>query len=119
LGGNTNVTNINDERNAAKRAEAVLNSLVPSSPRTNAQLDTLRQTADIANAAIMQNNFSSQTDLNAKRGEAATALRGVSGSWASGRPLTQDLLSRARIAVEAWLSSLTSVRKQRPGADVG
>jgi hypothetical protein len=102
------VTNINDERNAAKKAEAVLNALVPSSPRTNAQLDTLRQTADIANAAIMQNNFSSQTDLNAKRGEAATALRGVSGSSASGRPLTQDLLSRARIAVEAWLSSLTA-----------
>ena len=103
------MTNINDERNAAKKAEAVLNSLVPSSPRTNAQLDTLRQTADIANAAIMQNNFSSQTDLNAKRGEAATALRGGPGSWASGRPLTQDLLSRARIAVEAWLSrSLTA-----------
>ena len=102
------MTDINDERNAAKRAEAVLNSLVPSSPRTNAHLDTLRQTADIANAAIMQNNFSSQTDLNAKRGEAATALRGVSGSLASGRPLTQDLLSRARIAFEAWLSSLTA-----------
>ena len=63
------MTNINDERNAAKRAEAVLNSLVPSSPRTNAQLDTLRQTADIANAAIMQNNFSSQKDLNTKRGQ--------------------------------------------------
>jgi hypothetical protein len=102
------VTNINDERNAAKKAEAVLNALVPSSPRTNAQLDTLRQTADIANAAIMQNNFSSQTDLDAKRDEAATALRGVSGSWASGRPLPQDLLSRARIAVETWLSSLTA-----------
>jgi hypothetical protein len=78
-GSNTNVNYINDERNAAKKAEAVLNSLVPSSPRTNAQLDTLRQTADIANEA-MQNNFSNQTDLNAKRGEAATALRGVSGS---------------------------------------
>ena len=98
------MTNINDERNAAKRAEAVLNSLVPSSPRTNAQLDTLRQTADIANAAIMQNNFSSQKDLNAKRGEAATALRRVSGSWASGRPLTH------RIAVEAWAGELESAR---------
>jgi hypothetical protein len=76
--------------------------------RTNARLDDLRQTADIANATIMQNNFSSQTDLNAKRGDAATALRGVSGSWASGRPLTRDLLSRAQIAVEAWLSSLTA-----------
>ena len=61
LGGKTNATNINDERSAAKKAEAVLNSLVPSSPRTNAQLDTLRQTADIANAVIIQNNFSSQT----------------------------------------------------------
>jgi len=102
------VSNINDERNAAKKAQSVLNSLVPSSPRTNAQLDTLRQTTDIANAAIMLSNFSSQTDLNAKRGEAATGLRGVSGSWASGRPLTQDLLSRAQIALEARLSSLTA-----------
>ena len=102
------MTNTNDERDAAKEAQAVLSSLVPSSPRTNAQLDTLREAADIANAAIMQNNFSSQTDLNAKRGEAATALRRVSGSLASGRPLTQDLLSCARIALEAWLSSLTA-----------
>ena len=102
------MTNINNERDAATEAQAVLSSLVPSSPRTNAQLDKLREAADIANAAIMQNNFSSQTDLNAKRGEAATALRGVSGSLASGRPLTQDLLSRARIAVAAWLSSLTA-----------
>ena len=74
LGGKTNATNINDQRSAAKKAEAVLNSLVPSSPRTDAQLDTLRQPTDIANAVIMRNNFSGQTDLNAKRGEAATAL---------------------------------------------
>jgi hypothetical protein len=99
------MTNIDDERNAAEDAKAVLSSLVPSAPHTQVQIDTLRKAATIATKATQ--SFSSQTALNVTRGEAATALNGVCGALATGRPLTHEMISRARNAVEAWLNGLT------------
>jgi hypothetical protein len=98
------MTNIDDERKAAEDAQAVLRSLVPSSPHTQVQIDALRKAAAIATKAV--NTFESHKALNDKRGEAATALNGVSGSLVSGRPLTHEMITRARNGVDAWLRGL-------------
>jgi hypothetical protein len=98
------MTSIEDERKIAKDAEAVVRSLTPSTPRTRAQIDTLRKAAHFATTAILQNNFSSQKALNNTRGETATALRGLLANGS----LTQESISRARNAVEAWLNASTS-----------
>ena len=99
------MTSIDDERKAAEEVKAVLSSLVPSAPHTQGQIDTLRKAATIATKT--QNSLSSQKALNDTRGEAATALNGVCGSLATGRPLTHEMISRARNAVETWLAGLT------------
>jgi hypothetical protein len=91
------------EHTAAKEAEAVLNSLAISTPRSDAKIETMRGAADIATKAI--ENFSSQEALDVARAEAATALRGVSGLFDGGK-LTQDMIDRAKGAVTAWLSAL-------------
>ena len=98
------MTGIDDERNAAEGAREVLRSLVPSAPHTQMQIETLRKAATVATKA--QSTFSTQTALNELRGEAATALNGVSGALATGRPLTHEMISRARNTVEAWLKGL-------------
>ncbi|MGO9684556.1 MAG: hypothetical protein ACLPTZ_18590 [Beijerinckiaceae bacterium] len=98
------MTGIDDERNAAEGAREVLRSLVPSAPHAQMQIDILRKAATVSTKA--QSTFSSQTALNELRGEAATALNGVSGALATGRPLTYEMISRARNAVEAWLKGL-------------
>jgi len=75
--------------------------------RAGARATIPNQTAKLhAVATKAQNSFSSQKTLNDTRGEAATALNGVSGSLGSGRPRTHEKISRAKSAVEAWLNSL-------------
>jgi hypothetical protein len=98
------MTSIEDEGRVAKETQTVISSLTPSTPRTRAQIDTLRKAADFATKAILQNNFSSQKALNTTRGETATALRGLLANGS----LTQESISRARNAVEAWLNASTS-----------
>jgi hypothetical protein len=100
------MTSVDDERNAAREAEAVLRSL--SSPaHAQVQIVTLRKAATIATRAATQ-SFSSHTELNALRGEAAAALHGVAGSLVNGLPLTQQIISRAKTAVAAWLEGLSA-----------
>jgi hypothetical protein len=92
-----------EERTAAKRAEIVLNSLVPTTPRTDANTFAVRYAAATARDAIK--NMSSEAALDAARGEASTALNGVCGLM-DRQALTRDIIDRARRAVAAWLGEL-------------
>jgi hypothetical protein len=96
----------NEERSAAQKADMVLRTLTPSTPRTDEILRTLRHAADLADAASKQ-GFSSEKALNDIRGEASTVLRGVAGSLDTGQhPLTEALIDRAKTAVTNWLATL-------------
>jgi hypothetical protein len=59
------LTSTDDERRAAEEAKAVLRSLVPSSPRSEAKLSIMRNAADVAMNAIQK--FSGEKDLNVAR----------------------------------------------------
>ena len=98
------MTSIEDERQAAEEAKAVVSSLAPSTSPTEAQRRTLRKAATIATRAA-QNNFSSQRALNDARGEVATALFEVSGLSVNER-LTHETITRAKEAIEVWLNGL-------------
>jgi hypothetical protein len=97
------MTSIADERKSAEIARGIVSSLTPSTLRTDAMVVALRLAASTASGAIK--NLSSQTALDEARGEAATALNGAAGLLHR-RALMQEMIDRARTAVEAWLSGL-------------
>jgi hypothetical protein len=88
------------ELKAAEDAEAILRSLTPSTPPTEAAKHMLRNAANAATRAIQ--HFSSQAVLDSARGEAATALNGVCSV------LTERSIGRARNAVAAWRCQIAS-----------
>jgi|SRR5665213_142125 len=95
---------IDDERKAAGNAQAILSTLTPATPRTDALVHSLRVAASAATNAGNQ-NLSSDSALNNARGEAATVLNGVAGLLHRGE-LTREMIYRARSAVAAWLLAL-------------
>ena len=97
------LTSTDDERKAAEEAKAVLRSLVPSSPRSEAKLSIVRNAANVATNAIQK--FSGEKDLNVARFDALMALEGVCGLLGK-RFLVQGVIDRAQRAVEAWVNAL-------------
>jgi hypothetical protein len=96
----------NEERSAAEKAQVVLRTLTPSTPRTDEIVHRLRHAAGLADAASNQ-GFSSERALNDIRGEASTALKGVVGSLDTGQhPLTKAMIDRAKAAVANRLATL-------------
>jgi hypothetical protein len=91
---------IDEELKAGKEAQAVVNSLVPSTPCTEAQKAILRGASHVATIA-MQPNLSSQMAVNEMRHDAAMALNVLCGA-----PLTQSTIEGGKRAVEAWLGGL-------------
>jgi hypothetical protein len=94
------MVSIDEERKAAKEAQTVISSLVPSTPCTEAQKASLRKAAQVATIA-MQPGLSSQTALGATRHDAAMALNVLCGA-----PLTQSTIEGASSAVEAWIGGV-------------
>ena len=92
-----------DERKAAEEVEAVVSSLARTTPRTDALVMRLRNAANAATRAIK--NLSSESALDAARGEAATALNGAAGLLHK-QTLTQEMIDRAKSAVATWLREL-------------
>jgi hypothetical protein len=90
-----------DERKAAKKAQEVVGSLTPSTPRTDKTIILLGHAAGIATEGSM--NVSSEATLNYVR--AATALRAVCNGLED-RRLTHEMIDRAKQAVDAWVSEL-------------
>jgi hypothetical protein len=95
---------IEDERKTAGNAKAVLSTLTPATPRTDALVHSLRTAASAATNASNK-TLSSASALNNARGEAATALNGAAGLLHRGE-LTEEMIARARAAVAAWLLAL-------------
>jgi hypothetical protein len=95
---------IHDERSDAAKALATLRLLSPSSRRTDEAVHWLRLAAGTATDAIT--TFSSDRARNEVRGAAATNLRGVAGPLDRGKPLTHDMIDKARHATAEWISAL-------------
>lgn len=94
----------NEERKAAEKALAVIHSLTPTTPRTDAIIFSLRYAAGLARDAS-QPGFPRDAALNRLRGEAAMALNGVCALLEK-RTLTLEMIDRARNAVAAWLNAI-------------
>jgi hypothetical protein len=97
--------NTEDERKASEDAEAIVNSLVPRTPRSDAKLSIIRNAAVIAASKIT--GLPSQAALDDVRDKAATMLNGVNGSLGTSM-LTQELIEHARSAVGAWRRELAA-----------
>jgi len=107
------MSSIDDERNAAAKAQAILNSLTPTTARTDALVHSLRMSASAAMNAS-KHKPSSDAALNNVRSEAATSLNGAAGLLHT-KALTQEMIDRTRSAVATWLSTLeTQVAVYRP-----
>jgi len=89
------------ERRTAEKAQEILSSLTPSTPRTDRIIFALRHAAGIATEGSV--NVSREAMVNYTR--AATALRAVCLQLDQ-RALTQEMLDRAKQAVGAWLNGL-------------
>jgi hypothetical protein len=97
-------TDDNDERKALTKALAVLRALRPPNI-TAADIQTLRQASYQVTRALTQPQFSSEMQLNNKRGETANAISAVNGA-AYASTLSQGEIDRATSAVAALLASL-------------
>jgi hypothetical protein len=93
-----------DERKAIVKAQGILSTLTPSTPRNDGITHALRDASRLATAAIAK-GFSSDAALNNTRGDASIALSAVAGS-SDARTLTQDMIATARRAVAALLTGL-------------
>jgi hypothetical protein len=89
------------ERNAARKAEDILSSLTLSTPPADEIIFALREAASLATEVSLE--VSSEAVAIYVR--AATALRAVCGQLDQ-RSLTQEMLDRAKQAVEAWVKAL-------------
>jgi hypothetical protein len=105
------MTNINGERKTAKEAEAIIRSLVPSTPLTKTAVDALRKAADVAMKAPQ--GFSSQKALDAARHDAVMALKVVLGNDGS---VTQDMIDKAERAVAEWSLAIEEYARSAGGA---
>jgi hypothetical protein len=94
------MVSIVEERKACAEAQAVIRSLVPSTPCTEAQKEILRAASHIATVA-MQPHLSSQVTLNEMRHDAIMALNVLCGA-----PLTHNTIETAKRAVDEWLVRL-------------
>jgi len=90
-----------DERGAAKKAQEILSSLTPTTPRSDQILIALGNAAAIATEGSM--NVPSEAMVNYVR--AATALRAVFLQLEQ-KKLSQGMIDRAKQAVEAWVNEL-------------
>jgi hypothetical protein len=104
-GNERDTMSVDDERQFAKKAEETLTSLTLSTPRTDEIISALARAAGKATEGSI--GLSGETALNYVR--AATALRAVCLGVARQR-LTQEMIDRAKLAVEAWASELRRVR---------
>lgn len=94
--------NIDDERDAAKKAQEVLSSLTRSTPRTDKIISVLGHAGTIATEGSLK-DLSSEAALQYVR--AATALRAVCGQL-DRHALTQEMIDRVKQAVDAWVNEL-------------
>jgi len=90
-----------DERGAAKKAQEILSSLTPTTPRSDQILIALGNAAAIATEGSM--NVPSEAMVNYVR--AATALRAVFLQLEQ-KKLSQAMIDRTKQAVEAWVNEL-------------
>jgi hypothetical protein len=98
------MSNTDDERETAAKAPAILNSLTPTTTRTDALVHSLRMAASAATNAS-KHKLSSDAALNNVRSEAATSLNGLAGLLHR-NALAQEMIDCAISAVAAWLSAL-------------
>jgi len=91
-----------DERKAAKEAQEIVSSLTRSTPRTDKIIFALRHAAGVATEGSLK-DLSSEAALHYVR--AATALGAVCGQL-DRLSLTQEMIDRAKQAVEAWVNEL-------------
>jgi hypothetical protein len=89
-----------DERNAVAKALAVLHTLHPPTASA-ADIEILREASYLVTRAMAKPQFSSETELNNKRGDAANTLSAVTGAPV----LTEDTIDKAKSAVAALLSA--------------
>jgi hypothetical protein len=89
------------EREAARKAKDLLSSLTLSTPPAEEIIFALQEAASLATEGSLE--ASSEAAPNYVR--AATALRAVSGQLHQ-RSLAQEMLDRAKQAVEAWVNAL-------------
>jgi hypothetical protein len=92
-----------EERSIAAKAKAVIDSLTPSTERTDANVHAVRLAAGTARDATK--NLSGEEGLDNARGEAAIALSGLCGLM-DRRATIQDMTDRACKAVAMWLREL-------------
>ena len=99
------MVSINEERSAANKAKGVISVLTRSTRHTGSELAivVLRSAFRIATNAIL--DLSGQQSLDNTRGEAGAALLGLSHALENGS-ITQEIIDRAKYAVEAWLGRL-------------
>jgi hypothetical protein len=97
--------NADDEHKASEEAEAIVSSLVPRTPRSDARLSIIRNAAVIAASKIT--GLPSHAALDDVRDKAATMLNGVNGSLGTSM-LTQELIEHAKSAVGAWRRELAA-----------
>ena len=90
-----------DKRGAAKKAQEILSSLTPTTPHSDQILIALGNAAAIATEGSM--NVPSEAMVNYVR--AATALRAVCLQLEQ-RNLSQEMIDRAKKAVEVWVTQL-------------
>jgi hypothetical protein len=93
------MTSVEDESRSGMDALKILRLLTPSTPRNEAEINTLRGTYQVARAARTP-NFSSQETLDNVRVEAAIALEGVAGNW-DGECLTQERIGGRKSTSES------------------
>jgi hypothetical protein len=101
------MTSIDDERNAAKEAEAIIRSLSPSTPCDRETVNKLRGANRLAIEA-MKGNFSSQTALNDARNDVGLKLPPLCKALDKG-PAPRETIEAAKRAIEAWLSAIAKL----------
>lgn len=105
LSANTN-PKLQEECKAAENAKAILDTLTPSSARTDRTIFVLRYAANLAKTRTLA-RLESRHALDGARIEAATALNKVCRLLDRG-PLPQAAIDQATKAIIAWLEALTS-----------
>ncbi len=103
LSANTN-PKLQEERKAAENAKAIVDTLTPSTARSDRIIFVLRYAANLARTGTLTRLASKQA-LDDARIEAATSLNAVCGLLERGR-LTQDAIDQAASGIAAWLEAL-------------
>jgi hypothetical protein len=101
------MTSIDDESKIAKEAQAIIRSLVPSTPCAKNPIDNLRKAAKIATVAT-QNKFASEVLVLTLRHAVGIKLSQLCAALEK-ETATQEIIDAAKRAVEAWLTGLSSL----------